>query len=113
AFTAKFSGDVKTATTDGSEIEFSGNYEFLKVEQNNQLAAKALDADGKPAGTVGQNALFTYNGLETERQSNTFQINGFEISLKQANNKDITFSSTPDVDSILASVTKFVDEYNK
>lgn len=115
AFTAKFSGDVKTATTDGSEIEFSGSYKFLGVEKNNQLAASAVDIDGKPtpSGTVGKNALFTYNGLETERQSNTFQINGFEITLKQANNKDITFSSTPDVDSILASVTKFVDEYNK
>lgn len=113
AFTAKFSGDVKTATTDGSEIEFSGNYEFLKVEQNNQLAAKALDVDGKPAGTLGKNALFTYNGLTTERHSNTFQISGFEITLKQANDQDITFSSTPDVDSILDSVTKFVDEYNK
>lgn len=116
AFTAKNSGDVKTSTTDGNEIEFSGNYGFLKVEQNNQAAAKTIDFEGKsitPSGTKGQNAIFTYNGLTTERQTNTFQISGFEISLKQANKKEITFSSTPDVDSILGSITKFVDEYNK
>jgi len=109
AFTAKNSGDVKTPTTDGNEIEFSGNYGFLKVEQNNKAAAIAA----VPSGTVGKNALITYNGLETERQTNTFQISGFEISLKKASSEEITFSSTPDVDSILGSITKFVDEYNK
>lgn len=109
AFTAKYSGDVK----DDSEIKLSGNIQFLKLEVDNIEASNRKDSEGKPLGTLGTNAIFTYNGLETQRQSNTFQINGFEISLKQANDKDITFSSTPDVDSILESVTKFVDEYNK
>lgn len=103
AFTAKNSGDV----TAGNEIEFSGDYNFLKVDQNNVLAAN------NARGNVGKNAIFTFNGLETQRQTNTFTISGFEVSLKQANNSDITFSSEPDVDSILGSVTKFVDEYNK
>ncbi|SFQ53542.1 flagellar hook-associated protein 2 [Psychrobacillus psychrotolerans] len=109
AFTAKFSGDVKdtSETVKNPEIVFSGNYKFLGIEETNVIANK----NGN--GTLGLNAEFTYNGLTTQRQSNTFKINGFEISLKQANNKDITFSSSPDVDSILESVTKFVDEYNK
>ncbi|MFX3675304.1 MAG: flagellar hook-associated protein 2 [Paenisporosarcina sp.] len=109
AFTAKNSGDVKTATTDGNEIEFSGNYGFLQVEQNNLLAADITSS----SGTVGKNAVFTYNGLTTERQSNTFQINGYEINLKKASKTDISFSSSPDTDKILESVTKFIDEYNK
>ena len=121
AFTAKFSGDAK----DEAEIQFSGNsgnansYAFLKVASDN-ITATTTPTDSKDSagniiysGTVGNNAKFTYNGLTTERQSNTFQISGFEISLKQANQKEITFSSAPDVDSILGSVTKFVDEYNK
>ena len=121
AFTAKFSGDAK----DEAEIQFSGNsgnansYAFLKVASDN-ITATTTPTDSKDSagntiysGTVGKNAQFTYNGLTTERQSNTFQISGFEISLKQANQKEITFSSAPDVDSILGSVTKFVDEYNK
>ena len=110
AFTAKNSGNVKDTSTenpDGAEIVFSGIYTFLSVEENNVKASNAN------RGTMGKNAVFTYNGLETERQTNTFNINGYEITLKQANNKDITFSSEPDVDSILESVTKFVDEYNK
>lgn len=63
--------------------------------------------------TAGQNAVFTFNGLTTERSSNTFTINGFEINLKQANTGPITFNSTPDTDKIVDSVVKFVDDYNK
>jgi len=66
--------------------------------------------------TAGQNAIFTFNGLKTERSTNTFQINNFEISLKQVTAPDappVTFSSAPDTDKIFDSVTKFVDEYNK
>ncbi|WP_399628513.1 flagellar hook-associated protein 2 [Sporosarcina sp. SG10008] len=72
----------------------------------------------------GQNADITINGLRTQRSSNTFQLNGFEFSLKQVtapiingvivdDAKTVSFSSAPDTDKIFDSVTKFVDEYNK
>lgn len=76
----------------------------------------------------GQNAIFTFNGLTTQRSSNTFQINGFEINLKQVtdplptnyNDGDqitptnpITFSSAPNTDKIVDSVVQFVNDYNK
>ncbi|WP_421101391.1 flagellar filament capping protein FliD, partial [Sporosarcina psychrophila] len=57
-----------------------------------------------------------FNGLKTERSSNTFQINNFEITLKQVTAEGappVTFSSAPDTNKIFDSVTKFVDEYNK
>ena len=120
AFTAKYSGDAK----DEAEIQFSGNsgnansYAFLKVATDN-ITATTTPTDSKDsAGNIinwncRKKCKIHLNGLTTERQSNTFQISGFEISLKQANQKEITFSSAPDVDSILGSVTKFVDEYNK
>lgn len=103
AFTSKNSGNV----SGGNEIEFSGSYGFLNVEQNNTIAFNSN------SGSMGENAIFTYNGLKTERQSNTFQISGFEVTLKKESNVDITFSSSPDTDKILESVVKFVDEYNK
>lgn len=90
-------------------------------------------------GEPGQNAEFTFNGLKTNRSSNTFQINGFEITLKQVtapyeettvqdsgneeeveqspivapSGETITFSSSPDTEKIIESVVKFVDDYNK
>ncbi|WP_438316121.1 flagellar filament capping protein FliD [Sporosarcina sp. FA9] len=66
--------------------------------------------------TAGQNAKFNLNGLETERASNTFQINGFEFTLKQESAigaAPINFSSAPDTNKIFDTVVKYVDEYNK
>lgn len=110
AFTAKNSGDAKAGDEDVAEIQFSGepgSYDFLKVDESNIVAEK------NSKGTLGQNASFTLNGLKTERSSNTFQVNGFEMTLKGVNETGITFSSAPDTDKIFDSVTKFVDEYNK
>ncbi|GEN82971.1 flagellar hook-associated protein 2 [Sporosarcina luteola] len=82
----------------------------LKIEGD---LAEALKINKESSN--GQNASFTYNGLKTERSSNTFQINGFEINLKQVteSGKTITFNSSPDTDKIFDSVVKYVDEYNK
>jgi len=103
--------------------------------------------DGKDAASVlklgkladgsnwkaGNDADFTINGLRTTRPSNTFQINGFEINLKQVTapldeikavnpgeekkvldgGKTVTFSSAPDTDKVVDAVTQFVNDYNK
>ncbi|WP_153720648.1 flagellar hook-associated protein 2 [Sporosarcina cascadiensis] len=61
----------------------------------------------------GQNAIFTFNGLETQRESNTFQINGFEVTLKQVTDSPVTFSSSADSDKILDSIVGFVNDYNE
>ena len=116
SFTAKNSGEVKG----GNEIEFSGDYGFLKLNRNNTIAANAGN------GSTGVNAKFTFNGLQTERSSNTFQINGFEVNLKQvtspldgegkvieAERKTVSFNSSPDTDKIFDSIVKYVDDYNK
>ena len=54
----------------------------------------------------------TYNGLEINRSSNKFTINGAEITLKQKTTDPVTFSSTTDVDSIYDTIKNFVDTYN-
>jgi len=67
----------------------------------------------------GQDAKFTINGLETTRSSNTFEINGFEVALKQVtgtptnHGTPVTFSSTTDTDKVMDSVVQFVNDYNK
>ncbi|MCG3089618.1 flagellar hook-associated protein 2 [Sporosarcina cyprini] len=94
--TAKNSGDIQG----GSEIVISGTL------------ANDLGITG--ASNNGQNADFTFNGLRTQRSSNTFQINGFEVNLKQVTaGKVVTFNSSPDTDKIFDSIVKYVDDYNK
>ncbi|AOV09253.1 hypothetical protein BI350_13740 [Sporosarcina ureilytica] len=67
----------------------------------------------KSGGQPGQDAKFTLNGMDNmERSSNTFEINGFEITLKEVTNSPVTFNSAADVDKVFDTVKKFVDDYN-
>ncbi|MEK5040767.1 flagellar filament capping protein FliD [Sporosarcina sp. FSL K6-3457] len=76
------------------------------------LGAKLkLDASSADE-TAGLNAQFTFDGLVTERSSNSFTINGFEVNLKQVTG-NTTFSSTSDTDTVADAVIGFVNDYNK
>lgn len=94
AMTAKHSGE--------GDIDVSGTFGEADHLENS-------------TSTEGVNAIFTFNGLETQRPSNTFQINGFEITLKQETEvgKKITFSSAPDTEKIFDAIVKYIDDYNK
>ncbi|MFJ5769143.1 flagellar hook-associated protein 2 [Psychrobacillus sp. NPDC093180] len=122
AFYDSFSGNIAmTAKNSGNvvgdvEIQVNGDLAtFFKLEVNN------VTAEQKGNGKSGVNAKFIFNGLETERTSNSFQINGFEINLKQvttdpndpAKTNPVSFSSAPDTDKVVDAVKKFVDDYNK
>ncbi|MFJ7510637.1 flagellar hook-associated protein 2 [Peribacillus simplex] len=102
SITAKNTGDVK----DRAEIELGGTGDFfatLKMSSNNEGTG----------GSKGENTSIVYNGLEISRPSNTFQINGAEITVKQKTTDTVTFSSTADVDAILDTITQFVNKYNE
>lgn len=113
SFTAKNTGD----NADGPEIiltdsanspnKFFNN--ILGINSNNTIVA----SDNKRYGTDGSNATIEYNGLEITRPSNTFTINGVEFTAKKVTTDPVTFSSTPDVDSILDTITQFVNKYNE
>lgn len=107
SMTAKNSGN----NASGNEIVITSSTELSNFTK---LSANNYDAAMVGYGTEGKNAQFTFNGLLTERASNTIRINGFELNLKQVTGAAVVnFSSTTDTDKILESVTKFVDEYNK
>lgn len=62
----------------------------------------------------GQNAIVTVNGLEIERASNTFDVNGFSITLNDTYDgaKPITLNSTTDTENMVDKIKKFVETYN-
>lgn len=67
------------------------------------------------AETGGENALFTVNGLSTERTTNSFDMNGVSITLKQAFTPDkgaVSLSINNNVDAVVDKVKKFVETYN-
>ncbi|GKV67532.1 flagellar hook-associated protein 2 [Sporosarcina sp. NCCP-2716] len=61
----------------------------------------------------GANAEFTYNGLTLTRSSNTFELDGMEITLKAKTDKPVTFNATTDTDKVFDNIKGFVDDYNK
>lgn len=111
SFIAKNTGGIENGpeiilSDDGATgSKFFNN--ILGVNSNNDLAT---DRD---AGTAGSNATVVYNGLEITRPSNTFTINGVEFTAKKVTTEDVTFSSTPDVDAVLDTITQFVNKYNE
>lgn len=62
----------------------------------------------------GQDAKLTVNGAEITRSSNTFDINGFNVTLKDkySDSKPITLTATTDADAMVDKIKKFVETYN-
>ncbi|MFS0817746.1 flagellar filament capping protein FliD [Lysinibacillus sp. 1P01SD] len=80
SFTAKNTGDIK----EGEEIQIvSGQDIFKKIgffeDVNGNVTSKFQTTDGK-------NAIFTVNGITTERSTNTFTISGYNVTLKDTFN---------------------------
>lgn len=122
AFYDEFTGQVSVTAkntglnANGVEIEltqpagsaYAGSFwDVVNLNSSNQKAVEA------GVGSRGENAKFSYNGLETERASNTFTINGVELNLKQTTTGEVSFNSTADTDKIVENITKFVDKYNE
>ncbi|RST77503.1 flagellar hook protein [Siminovitchia acidinfaciens] len=84
----------------GDDINISGAFNTI------------LKFDG--AENSGQNAKFTINGLETERTSNTFSMNGVSFTLKQVftDGTPISVNVSNDSEGVLKTVKDFVGQYN-
>ena len=96
-------GDFNKA---GDEMLFSGDF------FNNTLGLN--NAGGSSQGE--QNAVFTMNGLETERAKNTFDVNGMSITLKETFTEAdgaVTLGSDTNTEGVMETIKGFVEEYNK
>ncbi|WP_374721183.1 flagellar filament capping protein FliD [Peribacillus tepidiphilus] len=66
--------------------------------------------------TGGDNAVFTVNGLETSRNSNTFEMNGVTITLKQtfaSADGPVTLAVNNDSNQVFENIKSFVEKYNE
>ncbi|WP_428911001.1 flagellar filament capping protein FliD [Niallia sp. Krafla_26] len=99
--TGDFNNDPnKTDTT------FSGLFitSMLKFDPN--AAAKVQ----------GLNAIFTVNGLETNRTSNTFDINGVSFTLNktfEATEPPVTIAINNDSNAVFENIKGFIEKYNE
>ncbi|MGD9679258.1 MAG: flagellar hook-associated protein 2 [Vulcanibacillus sp.] len=124
AFYDEFTGKISLiASSTGdvagdAEVKISGDFltSSLGLASDNILAQAAGD------GSEGLNAKFNLNGLDTERTSNVFRINGYEYSLHEVTDdgdqitqagESVTLSSSTNTDEIYNSIVDFVNKYNE
>ena len=84
SITAKNTGVPKD---NQASIQLTGEF-FTKILNTSTLNSATVGTDGEAledanGNSSGQNAKLTYNGLEIERSSNTFIINGARLTLKK------------------------------
>ncbi|SFE92874.1 flagellar filament capping protein FliD [Alteribacillus iranensis] len=107
AFTRSETGDFNQ---NGNEMVFEGTLFNELINMYNSTGDPVEEREGK-------NAIFTVNGLRTERHSNTFTIDGMTITLKEtfdANEDEaVTIGSSIDTDTVYETIKGFVDEYNE
>lgn len=62
--------------------------------------------------TDGTNAVATINGVEVERNTNSFTVDGISLTLLSETDTASTITVTQNTDNIYDTVVKFVEDYN-
>lgn len=100
-FTDKFSMESTSVGTDGV-IDITDTSGLLNT----------FNLQGDVDYTAAQNAEFEVNGVTTTRSSNTFEINGTEVTLNSIPAGAIDVNVSTDTSDVKDLVVKFVDAYN-
>lgn len=99
----------------------TGNFAFSSKEQgtindNGQITlsgALLVDNFKLDNHTAGTDASVEINGITTTRPSNTFMVNGIEITLlAESNGQTSTITTSTDTDKVVDTIKSFIDEYN-
>lgn len=102
---------------DSDTIENKTKVKGPDIEVSGEFITKFLEFDKpKAVKNEGVNAEFTINGLKTERNSNTFTIDGVTFTLKQifeATNKPVTIGVSNDNTKVYDNIKGFIDKYNE
>lgn len=111
--------DNKTSVKTSMYVDSQGGRDFfsaLGFNPNGNLTD--ISYDSAKVVDAGQNAKLEYNGLAIERNSNTFELAGYTVTLNKQYNvagteTPITLKATTDVDNFIDKIEEFVNKYNE
>ncbi|QKS72311.1 flagellar hook-associated protein 2 [Paenalkalicoccus suaedae] len=119
AFFDPFSNRVSMQRTETGEFNPNGNGEIIfgsldddGIPVESDFLTEALNLDSAQ-DQGARNATFTINGLATERTSNTFSVNGMQVTLNENIEGPVRLSVDNNVDRAFDTIMAFVDEYNE
>lgn len=108
-FTRKETGDFNPMVLDETTGEYVGGKE-MELEGlflTNVLKLNEANEEG------GEKATFTLNGMPTERNSNSFNVNGITFNLHEATTDPVTITVNNDTDKTFDTIKNYVDKYNE
>lgn len=108
-----FKKQFSLANKNGGGNETPGVAEITSSGGQTSDLFSAMGFDPTKLADGGQNAQLTINGLSTERYSNSFSLNGFNVTLKGTTTSATTITANTDIDSMVDKVKEFVNKYNE
>ncbi|GAA4873823.1 flagellar hook-associated protein 2 [Paenibacillus vulneris] len=87
----KINGDGKIAL--GGDGNFSAKFDLTNV-------------------TVGDDAKLKINGIETTRPTNSFNVNGIDITLNAKTTSPSVITTSVDTDQVIEKIKSFISDYN-
>ncbi|ERM91766.1 flagellar hook protein FliD [Caldanaerobacter subterraneus subsp. yonseiensis KB-1] len=104
---------VSNVTGSSSTIDFSATTD--QTAQNFLTSVLKLPSDVLTSGKItGQDAIFTFNGVQITSSTNNVTVAGINVTLTgtTASGQNITLTVSTDVDKIYNTIKNFVDTYN-
>ncbi|OCA84679.1 flagellar filament capping protein FliD [Bacillus sp. FJAT-27986] len=89
---------------------FAKDLKDIQIDTSSLAQALQLTSADYQAGA---NALLKINGLETQRTSNTFAMNGVTFTLKSEFTEAVTVGINNDTTKVYDNIKGFVDKYNE
>ncbi len=106
AFSSKATGEnavIEMGAANDSGIGFLNDVFGLQIDAGAQSRVAAR----------GANAKLEINGLKTEREANTFELNGTAITLNEVSQTEVRIDVKHDVDAVVEKISGFVELYNE
>ncbi|HYE69475.1 MAG TPA: flagellar filament capping protein FliD [Anaerovoracaceae bacterium] len=102
--------DKFTMTADESG---SGDNIVISQTSGNLMTVFGLTEAANADVDYGVNAILSVNGVDIIRSSNTFEVDGVKVTLKNTSASEISLTMTENATSLLDSIKGFVEDYNK
>ncbi len=98
-------------TGEQAVIDFDASHEETKDIMNSIFGSDWNNGEENGVLATGRNAELTVNGLDIERESNEFEIDGVLLTLHRAGEARVTVDA--DTDAVYERVAGFIEKYNE
>lgn len=107
--TRETGGDQRITFTDNDD-NFVQNF-IIGGDPADEGIETNIVKSGNTFTVTGQNAEFTFDGIQITSKTNTVRVHGLDITLKEAGSTTLTVKS--DADKVIEDIKNFVNSYNE